>query len=193
MKLHDVTLRLSDQLPTWPGDPPFRRRLATALSRGDPANVSQLDFGAHTGTHVDAPVHFIEGAAGIDGLALDVLVGRCLVISAEPPGNELRPEDLPAGAGERILFKTRNSRHWASGLPEFDREFVSVGEALAAELVSRDVRLVGVDYLSVERFHAPFEHPVHRRLLQAGVVIFEGLDLSAVAPGEYELWCLPLR
>jgi arylformamidase len=192
MRIHDVSLALSDRLPHWPGDPPYRRQLAEALARGDAANVSRIDFGAHTGTHVDAPVHFFEGRSGVDKLPLDVLVGDCRVVFADPPGTELRPEDVTERA-ERLLIKTRNSGLWARRESSFDRSFVAVGEALARRLVDDGVRLVGVDYLSVERFDAPFAHPVHRLLLDASVVIVEGLDLSRVEPGAYRLFCLPLK
>ena len=193
MQLFDVSLPLSSELPTWPGDPPFHRELASAIARGDPANVSRLDMGAHTGTHVDAPVHFIEGARGIDSIPVDALVGPCVVVGADPQGTELKPDDLPHPAPERVLFRTRNSRHWAAGDREFDRDFVAVGEQLASALVAANVRLVGVDYLSVETFAAPKPHPVHRTLLEAGIVIIEGLDLHDIEPGEYQLFCLPLK
>jgi arylformamidase len=116
------------------------------------------------------------------------------VVWAEPPGTELRPEDLPETDHVRILFKTRNSRRWTPDPNlEFDTGFVAVGLPLARRLVAEGKRLVGVDYLSVETFDAPFEHPVHKTLLEASTVVVEGLDLSAVEPGEYELYCLPLK
>jgi arylformamidase len=193
MKLHDVSLPLSPELPTWPGDPAFKRELASAIARGAPANVSRLDFGAHTGTHVDAPVHFIEGASGIEMIPVDTLVGACRVIEVDPPGTELRPQDLPEGDFDRVLFKTRNSERWAARDNQFDRDFVAVGKELAEELVARKVRLVGVDYLSVEPFDTPAAHPVHHLLLAAGIAVIEGLDLSQVDAGDYELYCLPLK
>lgn len=193
MRIYDVSVPVSPSLPTWPGDPKISLTRASAISRGDPANVSRLDAGVHTGTHVDAPVHFVEGAPGIDSIPVETLVGPCLVVAADPPGLELRPEDLPDTAHTRILFKTRNSRRWAAAAPEFDTEFVAVGPELARRLVAEGKILVGVDYLSVESYHAPFEHPVHHALLEARMVVVEGLDLSAVAPGEYDLYCLPLK
>jgi arylformamidase len=192
MRIHDVSLPLSEKLPHWPGDPPFHRDLAHALARGDPANVSRLDFGAHTGTHVDAPVHFIEDRPGVDEIPPQRLVGPCTVVAADAPSGELRPEDVTARP-ERLLIKTRNSDQWKRGASAFDEDFVAVGVDLARALVADGVRLVGVDYLSVESFHAPFAHPVHHILLEAGVVVVEGLDLSSIAPGEYQLYCLPLK
>ena len=193
MRIIDVSLPVSARLPTWPGDPKVSLSRASAIARGDPANVSRLDSGVHTGTHVDAPVHFVEGAPGIDSIPVETLVGPCLVVAADPPGLELRPEDLPQTEHVRILFKTRNSQRWAAGDERFDTEFVAVGPELADRLVEAGKLLVGVDYLSVESYHAPFAHPVHHRLLEARVVVSEGLDLSAVEPGEYDLYCLPLK
>jgi arylformamidase len=193
MQIFDVSVPISDRLPTWPGDPKLSLVRASSIANGDAANVSRLDAGVHTGTHVDAPVHFVDGAPGIDSIPIETLVGPCLVVAADPPGLELRPEDLPATEHIRILFKTRNSQRWAAAEEAFDTEFVAVGAALAARLVAEGKRLVGVDYLSVESYHAPFEHPVHHALLEARVVVVEGLDLSRVEPGEYDLYCLPLK
>lgn len=193
VEIFDVSVPISEQLPTWPGDPAISLKRASSIAAGDPANVSRLEAGVHTGTHVDAPVHFVEGAPGIDSIPVETLVGPCLVVAADPPGLELRPEDLPATHHERVLFKTRNSKRWSAGDLSFDTEFVAVGPELAARLVAERKRLVGVDYLSVESYHAPFAHPVHHALLEARIVIIEGLDLSRVEPGEYMLYCLPLK
>ena len=193
MKIFDVSVPISSRLPTWPGDPKVSLERVSSIARGDAANVSRLDAGVHTGTHVDAPVHFVDGATGIDSIPLETLVGPCLVVEADPPWLELRPEDLPATAHTRILFKTRNSARWAARKIDFETEFVAVGLELARRLVAEDKILVGVDYLSVESYHAPFEHPVHHTLLEARIVVIEGLDLSGVEPGEYDLYCLPLK
>jgi arylformamidase len=193
VEIFDVSVPISPRLPTWPGDPSISLTRASSIAAGDPANVSRLEAGVHTGTHVDAPVHFVEGAPGIDSIPVETLVGPCLVVAADPPGLELRPEDLPATDHTRVLFKTRNSKRWGAGDQPFDTEFVAVGHELAARLVAEGKRLVGVDYLSVESYHAPFEHPVHHALLEARIVVVEGLDLSRVEPGEYFLYCLPLK
>jgi arylformamidase len=194
MRIYDVSLPISNRLPTWPGDPAVGLERASSIAAGDAANVSRLAAGVHTGTHVDAPVHFVNGAGGIDSIPIETLVGPCLVVVADPPGRELRPEDLPETGHTRILFKTRNSRRWSPDPNlEFDTGFIAVGLALAQRLVAEGKKLVGVDYLSVETFDAAFEHPVHRTLLEASTVVIEGLDLGAVEPGEYELFCLPLK
>jgi arylformamidase len=193
MKIFDVSVPISSRLPTWPGDPKVSLERVSSIAKGDAANVSRLDAGVHTGTHVDAPVHFVDGATGIDSIPLETLVGPCLVVEADPPWLELRAEDLPATEHTRILFKTRNSARWAARKTDFETEFVAVGLDLARRLVAEGKLLVGVDYLSVESYHAPFEHPVHHTLLEARIVVIEGLDLSAVEAGEYDLYCLPLK
>jgi arylformamidase len=172
---------------------------ALVLERGDPANVSHLALGSHTGTHLDAPRHFIPGGATVDHLPLDTLVGPARVV--ECPAGPIRPDSLapalgrdgPAGRREaRVLVKTGNSRLWTHG--RFARDYQALTLEAARELVRAGVLLVGVDYLSVEAFGGDGgAFPVHRCLLAAGVVILEGLDLSAVGPGRYELLCLPLR
>jgi arylformamidase len=193
VRIHDVSVPLSSDLPFWPDNPRFSRHRALSIEKGDPANVSQISMGVHTATHVDAPVHFFEGAGGIDTVAVDSLVGPCLVVEANPPGDELRPDDLPITDHVRVLFKTRNSGLWARHDDDFQPNFVSLSPELATCAVERGMKLVGVDYLSVESFHAPSSYPVHHTLLGGGVVPVEGLDLSQVEPGEYQLFCLPLR
>ena len=189
----DISLSLRPGLPTWPGDPRFGLRRLQSIADGSAANVSEIQCSVHTGTHVDAPLHFLDGGPGVERLPLDVLLGPCAIVGAEAVHGDLRPVDLPPSVdAARVLFKTRNSRLWADTEGGFTREYVAVGEALAEELVRRGTRLVGVDYLSVERFDT-HDHPVHRTLLAAGIVVVEGLDLSAAAPGAYELCCLPLK
>ncbi len=194
MTIYDVSLPISESLPVWPGDPPIRITQASHLDRGDKATVSRLDLGAHTGTHVDAPAHFIRGGAGVDSLDLEVLVGPALVVHALEAGaltaRVLEGLGIPPRT-ERVLLRTRNSERWARGEAEFWTGFVAITEDGARWLVDRGVRLVGVDYLSV----APFNESVatHQILLRAGVVAVEGLDLSRIPPGVYHLTCLPLK
>lgn len=162
------------------------------MAEGAICNVSRLDFGVHSGTHIDAPVHFIEGAAGAEGIPLDALIGRATVVDATGILGDidqavLRSLAIPAGT-ERLLFKTPNSRLWER--PAFSPEFFGITEDGANYLVGRGIRLVGIDYLSIAPMHDPA--PTHVALLTAGVVILEGLDLRFVEPGEYTLVCLPL-
>jgi arylformamidase len=188
----DVSVKLRHGMPHWPDNPPIRIERLTDVERGDEATVSALSFGSHTGTHMDAPLHFISGGAGLDELDLGAVVGPCRVIAIEDPeavhAAELERHGIVEG--ERILFRTRNSpRCWeADGFVE---DFVYVAADAARHLAERKVRCVGIDYLSVGGFfHDAVE--THRALLGAGIWIIEGLDLTDVAPGDHDLVCLPL-
>lgn len=194
MPIHDVSLPISQSLTVWPGDPPIRITQTSHLDRGDTATVSRLDLGAHTGTHVDAPVHFISGGQGVDSLDLNLLVGPALVVHALEvdalSADVLAGLQIPSGV-ERILFRTRNSDLWARGERDFDKGFVAIAEDGAEWLIAHGIKLVGVDYLSV----APFDDvvPTHRALLGAGLIAVEGLNLSQIEPGLYHFVCLPLK
>jgi arylformamidase len=194
MRIYDISLLISEALVVWPGDPPVHITQRSHLARGDRATVSRLDLGAHSGTHVDAPAHFILGGAGVDALDLNVLVGPALVVEVMDAdlisSGVLESLSIPPGT-QRVLFHTRNSDRWARSWPEFWEDFVAISDDGARWLVERGVRLVGVDYLSVGPFHETV--PTHLTLLRAGVIPVEGLNLSGVAPGTYELVCLPLR
>jgi arylformamidase len=194
MQIHDISLPISKSIVVWPGDPPVRITQPLHLDRGDEATVSHLDMGAHTGTHVDAPAHFIRGGSGVDVLDLNVLVGPALVVHALEvdalSAEVLAALPIPPGT-ERVLFRTRNSELWARGEREFQEDFVAITGDGARWLIERGIRLVGIDYLSV----APFDDvtPTHQALLWAGIVPLEGLNLSNVDPGTYQLACLPLK
>ena len=194
MHIHDLSVGISPTLPIWPGNPGVEIVRMQNMDKGDHANVSRLSLGAHTGTHVDAPVHFINGAAGVDTLPLDVLVGPALVIElpsvAVVSAPDLDGAHIPAGT-QRLLIKTRNSTYWANGDTTFHEDFVGVAVDAANWLVAHHMALVGVDYLSV----APWKQgtPTHRALLEAGVVIVEGLNLTGIAPGTHDFACLPLK
>ena len=195
MRIYDVSVPISELTPTYPGDPGIRVEAWASIAKGDAANVSRLDFGAHTATHVDAPAHFIEGAAKVDSLSLDVLIGRARVVEIAPYVRAVSAETLAAhdlAGATRVLFKTRNSAFWADSHSGFRTDFTYLAPDAARALVGGGVRLVGTDYLSIEEFKAErFE--THRILLSNGVVIVEGLDLSGVPAGDYELICLPLK
>lgn len=195
MKIWDISLTISPNLPTWPGDPKAVIERVSAISDGANANVSRMDMGVHTGTHVDAPLHFIDGTNAVEAMNLEVLIGPARVVQVADDVNVIDREvldklELPDGT-TRVLFKTRNSNYWASQVREFQTNFVGIDESGSKYLVEKGVRLVGVDYLSV----APFKQsrPTHQILLGANTVIVEGLDLSAVQPGEYQLICLPIK
>jgi arylformamidase len=189
----DVSVPLRPGVATFPGDPTYNIELAVAIASGAICNISRLDMGAHTGTHLDAPSHFIDGAAGTETIPLDVCIGPAWVVDATSlhariSAADLGGLDIPAGE-TRLLFKTPNSELWNE--PGFSDKFIGLGEDGARLLVERGIRLVGADYLSI----APFGDPVatHQALLGAGLVILEGLDLREVSPGPVDLLCLPLR
>src|SRR5689334_21632084 len=195
MAFYDITVPLSNDLPTYPGDPGIQIGEWRALTKGDSANVSVVNFGAHTGTHVDAPAHFIDGAAKIETLPLNKLIGAALVVEA--PDDCLVIDEafvrahVPPGI-ERVLFKTRNSAFWNEAHPQFHSDFTHLNTEAANWLGELGMKLVGIDYLSIEKFKSP-GHPTHLALLTRGVVIVEGLNLTGVPPGPYELLCLPMR
>jgi arylformamidase len=183
MQIIDISVPLREGMVTYPGDPVVQMERAASIENGDVVNLTRMDFGLHSGTHVDAPVHFIDGASGVDSVSLDALVGPCEVVEV-PDLSRDSVARAPEGA-ERVLFKTPNSELWSRD--EFAEEFARLDGAAATLLVERGVRLVGVDYLSVG------DEAAHRALLEAAVVPVEGLDLRNVSPGAYRLICLPLR
>jgi arylformamidase len=191
MRIYDVTRPISPTMPVWPGDPPVTLERVASIEGGGVANLSRLACGVHTGTHVDAPLHFIAGGAEVTSLPLDVLVGPATVI-ALPDADMITAEtlarlDLPREAC-RLLFKTRNSKQ---PLDRFVQDFAALSADAAQWAVERGVRLVGLDALSVERPSDGW--PVHHTLLGADVVIVEGMDLRDIPPGDYELFCLPIK
>ena len=176
----------------WPGDAPFERRKTLSLAEGDACNLSEIQCSAHTGTHLDAPLHFIEPGAAIDAMPLDATVGPARVIEIHDR-HLIRIEELERHqprAGDRLLFKTANSKLWKTS--EFQSDYVHISPETARYLVGIGVRTVGVDYLSVGHGEGGGAE-THRILLEAGVWIIEGLNLEEVTPGEYELICLPLK
>ena len=195
MKFHDVSVSISDKLPVWPGDPGVSMELASSLARGDNANVTIIEMGVHTGTHIDAPCHFESDGKAVDELPIDILIGPCRVIEMLDVKETIGPsalEKIDLDGAVRILLKTRNSRWWECGETEFQRKFVHLCEEGAKYLVEQGVKLVGIDYLSVEGFES-VGNATHHILLKNQVVIIEGLNLSAVSAGEYELIALPLK
>ena len=191
-QLLDVTVPLSSGVPTFPGDPRYEMERVLQISDGHPCNVARLSMGSHAGTHVDAPFHFLSEGATVEELPLDVLMGpaRVLEILASHAIERSDLERIDLRGDVRVLFKTRNSGQLRN--PAFQEDFVYLTEAAARYLVEVGVRLVGIDYLSVEKFGST-DFPVHHVLLRAGVIIVEGLDLSDAAAGEYDMACLPLR
>jgi arylformamidase len=195
-RLIDVSLEIGPDLVVWPGNPGVDIHPTSRISRGDTSNVSEIRLGSHTGTHVDPPSHFLDGGTTVEDLPLDVMMGETTVAdlqgTAGPIGrNELDSLSLTGGAS-RLLLRTDNSALWSAEPRVFPDEYVSLSAEGARWVVDRGIRLIGIDFLSIEARGAP-GHPTHRTLLEAGVVILEGLDLSRVDPGEYTLVCFPLK
>ncbi|HVF21839.1 MAG TPA: cyclase family protein [Pyrinomonadaceae bacterium] len=192
MPIYDLSVPLSSELPIYPGDPGIQISAWSSLDNGDAASVSAVSFGAHTGTHVDAPAHFLQGAKKVEALALEVLIGEAQVIQVPDDCLAVDEEFLAANCApgtSRVLFKTRNSALWTN---EFETNFTYLELSAAERLVSLGVKLVGIDYLSIEKFGSK-DHEVHRALLASEVIILEGLNFNGVPAGKYELICLPLR
>ena len=192
--IYDVTVPITNIMPVWPGDPPVRLSPKSHLSRDKTHTVrlTAIEMGSHTGTHMDAPVHMIEGGKRLEQFPLETLTGKATVV--EIPGvrsiGHEQLEHLDWNGVERVLFKTENSKHWQDG--RFYEEFVYLDPAGAEFLVERGIRLVGIDYLSIDKFRSE-SHPSHFALLTKNIAIIEGLNLSAVPPGQYTLVALPLN
>ncbi len=189
----DISVPVRNGMVHWPGDPAFHIERALDQEKGDVATVSKMTLGVHTGTHMDAPLHFVRNARSIDQMPLDATMGRARVIRIND-AKSIRREELLSHAilpGERLLFKTANSeRAWDSD--QFDENFVFIAQDGARYLAEQRVLCVGVDYLSVGGFREDGPE-THHALLEAGIWVIEGLNLKDVAPGEYELACLPLK
>ena len=190
-KLLDVSVPLRQGLPTYPNNPAFELQPIKRIADGGSSNVSRLVMGTHTGTHVDAPWHFIDDGAGIDRLPLDLLIGRARVVEITRRGGITADDLAAAGLREdlRVLFKTSNSALWNSDT--FHEDYTHLTDASARYLVEQGVKVVGIDYLSVEQFKKAGA-PAHRTLLSNNVIIIEGLNLAEAEPGMYEMYCLPL-
>lgn len=195
MTIYDISLTISPDLPTWPGDPPLELEQFESMDKGGHNNVTKISACVHLGTHVDAPHHFLNHARTVEQLSLEVLTGPCYVVQLPDGIEAITAEVLDrteiTSEMKRILFGTRNSHLWAKGVSEFQTDFVAITEDGAEWLVERGVQLVGVDYLSV----APYGDsiPTHTVLLKAGVILVEGLNLCNVMRGFYDLYCLPLK
>jgi arylformamidase len=193
MKIYDITFPISENVPVYEGDPNVKIEVASSIAGGDHANVTQLCCGAHTATHVDAPNHFIDGTRKIHELELEKLIGAARVVEIDDSVTAIEPPHLgDLEAVERILFKTRNSAFWNEPEKGFRKDFTYLSPEAARALADAGIKLVGIDYLSVEKFGSE-DFATHITLLEKEVVIVEGLDLREVSAGSYELICLPLK
>ncbi len=189
----DISVPVRNGMAQWPGDPPFHIERAFDREKGDAATVSRMTMCVHTGTHMDAPLHFIRNAQGIDTMPLDATIGPARVVRIHDL-NSITRRELEGHSirrGERILFRTRNSaQSWNSD--DFDENFVYISPDGARYLVECGVQTIGVDYLSVGSLRQDGDE-THHILLSAGIWVIEGLNLRDVDPGVYELVCLPLK
>lgn len=195
--IYDISISVDLNLPIWDGDPPAKINRVMRMESGDPYNLTHLDLSAHTGTHIDAPLHFLPNTPAIETLPLDLLTGAAYVAEFDLSGDltaaHLAAAAIPA-ATRRLILKTPNSQLWNQRPTPFVTTFSGVSEDAAHWLIDHGIQLIGIDYLSIESYAGVAAgSPVHRILLAAGVIILEGLDLRAVSPGSYTLCCLPVK
>ncbi len=192
-RIFDITVTITNDLPVWPGDPKVQLQRISKIEEGESANVSSVSMSVHSGTHMDAPYHFVRQGKTIDALPLEVLIGPVQVVEVSDAVGVINRQvilgcEIKPGV-ERVLFKTRNSQFWPG--KEFRTDFVGVDEGAAKALVEMKVRLVGIDYLSIAPYNA--SRPTHEVLLSHEVVVLEGCDLSQVKAGFYTLIALPTK
>jgi arylformamidase len=189
----DVSVPVKNGMVHWPGDAPYEIERLKDFAKGDPLTLSYIKLGVHTGTHMDAPLHFVEGGSTIDSMPIEATVGpaRVVAIRDRESVKVAELETLNLQPGERILFKTYNSEHcWNTDT--FAEDFIYISHEGAEYLAARQVRTVGVDYLSVGGFRKDGLE-THQALLGGGIWVIEGLNLQGIEPGNYELMCLPLK
>jgi arylformamidase len=189
MKVYDISVPIRPGMIVYDGNPAVHLERVQSIAAGAHANISRLDLGVHTGTHVDAPLHFLDQAAGSESLKLELLIGPAVVVDGTTVDGDLDEDvlarlDIPEGT-ERVLLKTRNGRLWARD--SFSRDFIRLTGGGARYLISREVRVIAIDFLSIG------DEEAHKELLAAGVIPLEGIDLREINPGPYQLLCLPLR
>jgi arylformamidase len=194
MPIYDISLAISNDLPVWPGDTPIDLVRNHDMQRGELYTLSQITTTVHVGSHLDAPMHFVRDGHGVDQIDLNKLIGPCFVVDLPNvdsiDAQSLEQANIPANV-TRLLCRTRNSEYWTRGDNTFHTDFVPIDPSGAEWIVQHSIQLVGVDYLSVGAYEGGI--PTHEILLSNGVVPVEGLDLSRIEPGEYQLICLPLK
>lgn len=192
MKVFDISLPINNELVVWPGDPPIEIKSMASIADGDSANISSINVGSHTGTHIDAPFHFDAKGVTIDKLPLDLLIGEVRVIEID---DNVRAIDRPILKAlkfddiKRVIFKTGNSKRYGA---QFVKDFTALTPDGASLLLEKGIKVVGIDYLSIEAYGSK-GHETHHILLDNGIIIIEGLYLKDIKGGDYELIALPLR
>lgn len=198
MKIIDISVPITNTLPVWPGDPSVDLAKVSSITKGDSANVTRITMSVHTGTHIDAPKHFIDSDITVDQIPLKKLIGEVLVIEIDSQFNVIsdavlktHPEIYQLNQTKKVLFHTRNSRLWKQYPDSFEQKYVGIDTSGARYLQQFNLELIGIDYLSI----APFDDTdlPHQILLSGGSILLEGLDLSDVPGGFYKLYCLPLN
>lgn len=194
MKIIDISAFISSTMGVWPGAPKTEFSWRRSMPKGDRSNNSNFFMNSHSGTHVDAPLHFVKDGKSVDSMSLEAMIGEAFVFDLSKR-NEITVEDLEKGwpkkGTKRVLIKTSNSKLWKDQPNEFVKDYIALTKAPTHWLLDKRVALIGIDYLSIQRFGDP--PIVHQILLEAGVVIVEGLDLSNVDEGMYQLICLPIK
>jgi arylformamidase len=198
MKQYDISLMITTDMPVWPGDPSVELQQISSISAGEMANVSRIALGVHCGTHIDAPKHFLTDGNTVDQIPLDKLIGEALVVRIDDAVDVIteevlksHPEHQLLTQASKVLFRTKNSNLWHKKPIKFDQNYVGVDASGASYLTSFNLDLVGIDYLSIAPYNAT-QIP-HKILLAHETIVLEGLDLSKVPGGFYELYCLPLK
>jgi len=198
MKVYDISLPISPHMPVWPGDPPVELQQISSIQHGDHANVSQIKMSVHTGTHIDAPHHFINSGKTINQLPLEKLIGQVLVMEIDEDVDIITESvltnhlDWPMlNTEKKVLFKTRNSALWKTHPTAFQSDYVGIDKSGAACLANLGLDLIGMDYLSVTPFNETLEP--HQILLAQDIILLEGINLSEIERGIYQLFCLPLN
>ncbi len=191
----DISVDISNQMPVWPGSPEIMFSRSLSLDDDDVANDTTIHFSVHTGTHIDAPSHFLPAGKTVDQIPLEILVGKTYIVEISDNVNDITPNVLeslriPEGT-KRLLLKTRNSQFWHNNVKEFQTDFAALTVDAAEWVVQRGIQLIGIDYLSIQRFYDGPE--THQILLASEIVIVEGLDLNGVNSGHYDLICLPIK
>jgi arylformamidase len=193
--LIDISVPLDSALPTWPGSEGMKVERLSCFENGNDVNVSRLTCDVHTGTHIETSLHFLPDGESVNQISLDILIGDAYVAHL-PDADIITPDDLEdlkiPHETERLLLKTGNSRLWEECGDTFRHDFAALNSDAAEWIVERDIKLFGVDYLSVALYRDQ-DSDNHITLLKGGVVILEGLNLSVVDPGVYELICLPIK
>jgi arylformamidase len=190
----DISVSINESLPVWPGSPGAKISQLMEIGDDSVANVSHISIESHTGTHIDAPLHFVKNGKTTAEIPLDKLIGPCQVIevlNTKSINTEiLKKIDFESGV-KKILFKTDNQKYWKKQTQQFEKDYTALSPDGAQFLVDMGIELVGIDYLSIQRFHDPID--THTTLLQNSVVILETINLCEVNPGLYRLICLPLK